>query len=103
MVRYIVIGMLALQLLYSPVVRALEPEQPQPMVRILPNYPVGALGREGQVTLTFRITEAGRADNIEVLSATPEGVFEQAAINALEQWIYRPIVLAGKPIIITMG
>ena len=80
---------------------ALEREQPTPIVRILPHYPASGLGREGEVELEFVINEAGRAVDIQVVAADPEGVFEQAAVEALSQWLYRPIELAGKPIAVT--
>ena len=80
---------------------ALEREQPTPIVRILPQYPVTGLGREGEVELEFVINEVGRAVDIKVVSAVPEGVFEQAAMDALSLWLYRPIELAGKPIAVS--
>ena len=80
---------------------ALEREQPAPIVRILPQYPASGLGREGDVELEFSINEEGRAVEIEVIAADPEGVFDQAAVDALSQWLYRPIELAGQPIAVT--
>ena len=80
---------------------ALEREQPAPIVRILPQYPASGLGRDGEVELEFSINEEGRAVDIQVVAADPEGVFDQAAVDALSQWLYRPIELAGQPIVVT--
>ncbi|WP_298636336.1 energy transducer TonB [uncultured Umboniibacter sp.] len=102
MIRLTFILTIALFFAFSPINSdALDREQPAPVVRILPQYPANGLGREGEVELAFTINEEGRAVDIKVVAADPEGVFEQAAMDALKQWLYRPIELAGKPIAVT--
>jgi len=55
-------------------------------------YPSTALRRniEGYVDVRFDISKIGVTQNIEVIAAQPEGVFEQAAIDAVERWRYTP-------------
>ncbi|MEA3588006.1 M56 family metallopeptidase [Pseudidiomarina sp. 1APP75-27a] len=69
-----------------------ENELATPIVRINPQYPAAAAkqGLEGKVALRFSITAAGETDAIEVINAEPEGVFDSAAVRALEKWRYHP-------------
>ena len=62
--------------------------QPALVKQVAPEYPRGAERRsiEGQVTLNFDITDDGKVANVEVVDATPAGVFDKAAQKALEQW-----------------
>jgi periplasmic protein TonB len=64
----------------------------QPLVRIPPEFPPRALSRgtEGWVTLQFTITETGSVADIVVVDASPKGVFDDAAIKALQRWRYNP-------------
>ncbi|WP_158678066.1 M56 family metallopeptidase [Pseudoalteromonas sp. T1lg23B] len=64
----------------------------RPIMRIEPAYPSEAAnaGQTGYVTLQFTIDGRGHTNNIEVIDAQPQGVFEQSAINALRQWQYTP-------------
>ena len=70
-----------------------------PFLKLQPEYPSRALSRgiEGFVDLSFDITAAGTTTNIRVIGAEPEGVFERAAIRALERWKYRVPVNNGVP------
>ena len=70
-----------------------------PYLRLQPEYPARALkrGLEGYVDLAFDITAAGATSNIRVVEAQPEGVFERAAIRALEKWKYRVPITDGVP------
>ncbi len=56
--------------------------------RMAPIFPRDArlAGKEGSVTLGFRIDAAGRARDIRVVSATEPDVFDNAAIVALREW-----------------
>lgn len=53
--------------------------------------------QEGFVQLAFDIDRTGKPTNIRVVKATPEGVFDSAAICALSKWKYEPKVVDGKP------
>ena len=64
-------------------------------LKVQPVYPSRALSRgiEGHVDLAFDITAAGATTNVRVLAAEPRGVFERAAIAALNKWKYKvPLV-----------
>lgn len=71
---------------------------PVPQVRVAARYPITALNRgiEGFVDVKFDITSIGSTENIEVLYAEPEGIFENAAINAVKRWKYQPTTSNGK-------
>lgn len=60
-----------------------------------PLYPAKARRRNitGWVRVAFTITEEGRVDNVTVVSADPEGFFEQATIRAVRQWQFQPQLL----------
>lgn len=63
-----------------------------PMVRVNPVYPqsLAARGIEGFVDVVFDVTETGSTQNIEVVYAEPERVFNSAVIKAVSRWKYRP-------------
>ncbi|MCJ7450988.1 MAG: TonB family protein [Steroidobacteraceae bacterium] len=65
-----------------------------------PVYPAAALrdGVEGWVELSFTITETGTVRDIEVVDATPRGVFESSAMEALASWRYKPRIANGQPV-----
>jgi TonB family protein len=53
---------------------------------------------EGSVEMEFTIAESGAVRDITVRAADPPGVFEQAAIGALAQWRYQPVLRGAAPI-----
>ena len=65
-----------------------------------PEYPSRALkkGVEGWVVLRFTIMEDGTTADIEVLAASVEYLFDQAAIDAASGWTYKPATRDGKPV-----
>ncbi|HEY5658304.1 MAG TPA: energy transducer TonB [Myxococcota bacterium] len=60
--------------------------------RIDPVYPEDArlAGIEGHVEVSFDIVDGGRVRVREVGSSEPPGVFDEAAISAVEDWRYCP-------------
>jgi protein TonB len=58
-----------------------------------PRYPLTAMRRklEGQVTLEFTVQPDGSVSSPRVISATPEGVFDEAAIVAVSRWRFEPL------------
>lgn len=60
--------------------------------RVNPKYPRVALeqGANGNVTLRFAIDRSGHVDRVKVKTSTPAGMFDQAAIDAVREWRYRP-------------
>jgi protein TonB len=49
-----------------------------------PKYPTSAKGVEGWVRVEFYVTPEGRTDRVRVLSSEPAGLFDAAAISAME-------------------
>ena len=80
---------------------AFSSSEPVPSVRVPPQYPTSAARRgvEGYVDLQFDVSTTGATDNIIVLAANPQGVFEKAAVKAVARWKYTPIQQAGTPIV----
>jgi protein TonB len=62
-----------------------------------PDYPQAALAQHisGSVTLEYTVDIHGEPRDIHVIEATPPGVFDQAAINALKRWRYAPMMVDG--------
>jgi len=80
-------------------VRVSEPiQQAQLIARFEPRYPPLALQtrKEGTVVLHAIISRDGRIAALEVVSGSPW--FDQAALEAVRQWRYRPTYLGGEPV-----
>jgi len=75
-------------------------QKPRIISRIQPIYPHRARqkGISGKVTLKFLVTESGSVKKISVLSAKPEGVFEDSAVSAVRKWRFEPGRLDGEPV-----
>jgi periplasmic protein TonB len=54
------------------------------------------LGLEGSVRLRVAIARDGSIEDVKALSGDP--LLAEAAIAAVKQWRYRPIILDGKPV-----
>jgi protein TonB len=90
-----------------PIVR----QQPQGPVRVsgmvvegllidkrLPVYPAiaRASGTQGTVVLAASISRTGTIENLRVISGSQ--MLQQAAIDAVKMWRYRPYLLSGEPV-----
>jgi periplasmic protein TonB len=71
-----------------------------PIVTIPPVYPRTARRAriEGWTKLRFTITENGSVKNIKIISSEPTDIFDQAAIESLQQWRFQPRIELGKPV-----
>jgi protein TonB len=71
-----------------------------PVKSVKPIYPAKAnLSKiQGWVELDFTITESGAVKDIAIHAASAPGVFEDAAINALSQWRYKPVQRDAKSV-----
>ena len=69
-----------------------------PIVKVAPVYPRRALQRgiEGFVIVEFTVTKQGAVRDPIVVEANPEGIFEQAAIDAAMKFKYKPRVVNGE-------
>lgn len=70
-----------------------------PIVRVAAVYPRRALQRgiEGYVDVEFTVSKLGTVINPKVIQASPEGIFEQAALDATLKYKYKPRVVNGEP------
>jgi protein TonB len=66
--------------------------------KVLPNYPpIARQARiEGTVVLAAVISKYGAIENLRVVSGPP--MLQQAALDAVQQWRYRPYMLDGDPV-----
>ena len=65
---------------------------------VKPAYPVGArtFGIQGTVLLRVVVNDQGVPEQIEIISPLGYGL-DEAAVDAIRQWRYRPTTLNGKP------
>ena len=68
------------------------------MQKVAPAYPPLAkqAGIEGEVVLEATIAKEGNVENLRVVSGHP--LLIQAAMEAVKQWSYRPVLLNGAPV-----
>lgn len=71
-----------------------------PIVKVAPTYPQRAIprGLEGYVLLEFTVDEQGRVVDPRVVEAEPRGVFDRAALKAVQRFKYKPRILHGEPV-----
>lgn len=65
---------------------------------VSPVYPDAARKRgiEGWVELAFTVQTNGTVDSVEVRNASPAEVFDDAAMRAVRQWRFEPVVRNGE-------
>ncbi len=70
-----------------------------PIVKVAAVYPRRALQRgiEGFVIVEFTVTKQGSVRDPIVVEASPQGIFEQAALDAALKFKYKPRVVNGEP------
>jgi len=63
------------------------------LYRVTPPYPESMLSAPvpGAVTLGFDLDPSGVPSNVKVLKSTPPGVFDTAAVVALQQWYFETL------------
>jgi periplasmic protein TonB len=73
-------------------------EEGMNIFRTIPTYPVIARSMrvEGTVVLAATISKAGTIENLRVASGSP--VLQQAALDAVKTWRYKPYILDGQPV-----
>lgn len=72
----------------------------QPIYRSLPRYPVKAARDKikGWVKLSFSVNRNGIIEDIQIIDSEPKVIFDQAAIDALNRWKYKPMIEKGKTV-----
>jgi len=80
--------------------------EPPPVIRearlirsVTPDYPSAAKhdGLEGSVDLELTISSRGVVEGVTVVHATPQDMFEKAAVAAVRKWKYDPRFVDGLP------
>jgi protein TonB len=68
------------------------------LYKMLPVYPAiaKAAGVQGTVVLAATISKAGTIENLRVVSGP--AMLQQAALDAVQGWRYRPFLLNGEPV-----
>ena len=71
-----------------------------PIYRVPPQYPRKALFDrvEGWVVVEFTIGTQGEVKNPRVVDANPRGTFDQAALDAVRRFRFKPRSVAGTPV-----
>jgi len=66
--------------------------------KVQPEYPLVARNAEvsGTVVLQARINKNGGIENLNVVSGP--SMLQQAALDAVKQWRYRPYLIDGEPV-----
>jgi len=67
---------------------------------VQPIYPTKAVNGkiEGWVDVEFTVTEAGKVADVGIRASSIPGVFEDAAVKAVSQWRYKPVLRDAKPV-----
>lgn len=68
--------------------------------RVLPDYPPRAKiqGIQGWVQLEITVSETGTVTAAKVVAAKPSSVFDQAALEAIRHWRFKPAYRQGRPV-----
>lgn len=71
---------------------------PAAIVRVNPVYPYRAKQRNitGTVEVQFLVGVDGTVSQIQILTAHPPGLFDEAALKAVRQWKFRPGKIDGQ-------
>lgn len=71
-----------------------------PLATPAPEYPRDAMvaGTQGYVLVEFTINLEGSTQDIAVVDASPQRVFDQAARRAVSRWKFQPLLEDGTPV-----
>lgn len=74
--------------------------KPVALFRTQPIYPAKAQGEQltGRVSFRFLVDRDGMVKQVEIVSADPAGVFDDATITAVRQWRFQPAKVKGEPV-----
>ena len=66
---------------------------------VQPTYPTKAINGkiEGWVDVEFTVAETGKVKDVTVRATSNPGIFEDAAIKAVSQWRYKPMLRDAQP------
>ena len=65
-----------------------------------PEYPESARKKkiEGWVEVAFTVTPNGTVEDIQIRNASPADVFDEAAVRAIKQWRFEPVMRNGEKV-----
>jgi protein TonB len=71
-----------------------------PLAKVAPVYPLHAARRgiEGKVRVQFLVTAEGTVQDIAILAAEPEKVFDKSVIDCVSRWRFQPGRVQGIPV-----
>ena len=73
-------------------------DQAPPAASDAPKESASTVLHEGSVVLEFTIAADGTTKDIVVVESSPPGLFDQAAVEALGKWRYKPKIENGQPV-----
>jgi TonB family protein len=78
----------------------IPPSQLKLLKSVPPAYPTRAQASriEGWVDVEFTVAESGNVKDVVVRASSTPGVFEDAAIKAVSQWRYQPVLREASPV-----
>jgi TonB family protein len=67
---------------------------------VQPAYPMKAVNGkiEGWVDVEFTVAETGKVKDVSVRATSTPGIFEEAAVKAVSQWRYKPVLRDAQPV-----
>ncbi len=73
---------------------------PQPTYQAAVVYPprARAKGIEGYVDFSVLIGVTGQIEQIEIVESSPQGVFDEAAMQGIQQWRFEPAMYKGQAV-----
>ena len=73
---------------------------PQPTYQASMVYPPRARARgiEGYVDFSVLVGVTGEIEQIEIVESNPEGVFDEAALQGIQQWRFQPAMYQGQAV-----
>jgi protein TonB len=71
-----------------------------PILRVEPIYPTRAMTRKisGWVDVEYIVMPDGSVAQARVVGSEPKGMFEKAALRAINKWKFKPRVVSGQPV-----
>jgi bla regulator protein blaR1 len=78
--------------------------EPTPVMRVEPKYPIQAAQQqiEGYVQAKFDVSAQGKVSNVRVVRSVPSAIFDKVSITALEQWQYTATGLEHKDMLVQL-
>ncbi|MBN1904051.1 MAG: energy transducer TonB [Deltaproteobacteria bacterium] len=72
-------------------------QPPRAVIKNQPDYPYRArrLNLDGDVDIKFLVDKDGKVSRLEIIRATPPGIFDQSVIDTVSQWRFEPGMIKG--------